>query len=224
MTAPTRYDRITPHDELFRVRRVWIGVGDWTWPFEARYTAWITAAMLVVALELLARLTLGFSPDLVHVLVFFLYLPVFGCLTTWGLFMVVDYERPVGAVVTHLLRGHTARLTRRPQPLPAPTTLTLRAWARQARPPRQRLRDRLRRRRPRPGPRRRAERQPRTAAGGRRRVIRGHLRQAQRGITAALRLTGAVLYAVFIVQPTIGVVLLLAAALFITDPWGGRHG
>lgn len=215
MSTPTRYDRITPHDELFRVRRVWIGVGDWTWPFEARYTAWITAVMLVVALELLARLTLGFSPDLVHALVFFLYLPVFGCLTTWGLFMVVDYERPVGAVVTHLLRGHTARLTRRPQPLPAPTALALRAWARQARPPRLRLRDRLPRG-PRRGPRRRAERQPRTAAGGRRRAIRGHLRQAQRGITAALRLTGAVLHAVFIVQPTIGVVLGLVVALLVT--------
>lgn len=220
-----RHDRLTPDDELFRVRRVWIGVGDWVWPVEARYAAWTTAAAVLVILELLVKATLGFQPDLIHALVMLLYVPAIALVATWGLFTFVDYERPVLAVLHHLAASARATVTTRPRPATRPATLTLRAWARQERPPRRRWRDRLPRRRPRPGPRRRAAR--RANKGRRRRggIPGGHaLRFTGAGLVFAGRAVVVVLYVLFVLEPRAGLVIFLAVLLAAFNPWGGLHG
>lgn len=95
-------------DDVRRVKAVWLGPDEYTLPFHARYLAWV----LWFVLELVTLAVLALVPGLSITFTTVLWSSCGIVLLTHFLMTRVDWDQPLGTVVTHYRRELTARPAR----------------------------------------------------------------------------------------------------------------
>lgn len=211
----TRYDLIVPDDEIFRVKRDWVELSDGkAMPIFARYSAWFTQ-MAAVVLTLVIEYSTGlmghgaWSFPLCAAPLAFVVMAVL-VVFTFG----VSHDKPMVAVLAQLWRGYRLQISGLlPSHKPQPVTLQLRATARQERPVHQPWYRRIVRSRPTqpPAPPTQEDEGSATIA----RIPKPS--QAVQFLGRVVRGIGSVIAG----QPTVFVIVVLAAALFVFNPWEG---
>ncbi len=81
--------RVRPDDDVYRINAVWLGPTGWTWPWQARYMAyvvWLALFTAILIVEAVTPLSIGLPP------VWELCIAVLG---TYGLMTVVTHDRPL---------------------------------------------------------------------------------------------------------------------------------
>lgn len=84
--------RVTPDDEVYRVNTVWLGPRGLTFPWTARYLAyatWLITLLAILFVEAVAPMDVGVPP---------IWEICLTTLFTYGVMGFVDHERPIGAV------------------------------------------------------------------------------------------------------------------------------
>lgn len=132
-----RHDPIVPDDRLSEVPRTWVGANGYIFPFEARFTAWFLYFGLVAVLEILCAILLRIP------FVLFIAVPGMALVVTWGVMTLVDYDKPLRAVLAHLKSGLTRTATPARPAKDTSVVLAVRVKARQKRPVKQSLASRL---------------------------------------------------------------------------------
>jgi hypothetical protein len=85
--------RVSPDDEVWRTRTVWLGPTGWTFPWTARYLAY------AVWLASFAAILLAEAATPLHVVSLLIWDLTGATLATCGLMSLVDYERPLSSVL-----------------------------------------------------------------------------------------------------------------------------
>lgn len=134
-----RYDRLVPDDRLSEVPRTWVGANGYIFPFEARFTAWFLFLGLVASLEALSAIFLRVP------FVMVVAAPGLALVATWGVMLIVDYDKPLRAVLSHLKAGLARMATPAPAAKDTSVVLVVRVKARRARPVKKSLAARFRR-------------------------------------------------------------------------------
>lgn len=94
--------RIEADDEIRRFVSVWLGPPGWALPFRIRYIAyglWFTLFLAILLFEAITPLHVGVPP---------VWEFTIAVLTTNGLMMAVDHDKPLTAVVQNLVNVATA--------------------------------------------------------------------------------------------------------------------
>lgn len=87
--------RLSVDDEVYRVDAVWLGPRNWTLPWRARYSAYGVGLVVFIAMQMVER-RVGISLSFWAVM----YSLLATVAATRGILALIDYERPLMAIMT----------------------------------------------------------------------------------------------------------------------------